>query len=161
MAKTYEEINKKIKAGEAVVVTAEEMIDIVQKNGPEQAAEKVDVVTTGTFAPMCSSGAFFNIGQMVPTIKTSKVWFNKVPAYAGLAAVDTFLGVTEPSDDDPLNKIYPGEFRYGGGHVIEDLLRGERVIDDVVGGEPVVRARVVVAVEVDVGLLVPVEVVRP
>ncbi len=125
--KTYEEINKKIKAGEAVVVTAEEMVDIVNKHGPEGAAEKVDVVTTGTFAPMCSSGAFFNIGQMVPTIKTSKVWFNKVPAYAGLAAVDTFLGVTEPSDDDPLNKIYPGEFRYGGGHVIEDLLRGERV----------------------------------
>ncbi len=125
--KTYEEINKKIKAGEAVVVTAEEMVDIVKKRGPEKAAEQIDVVTTGTFAPMCSSGAFFNIGQMVPTIKTSKVWFNKVPAYAGLAAVDTFLGVTEPSDDDPLNKIYPGEFRYGGGHVIEDLLRGERV----------------------------------
>ncbi len=125
--KTYEEINKKIKAGEAVVVTAEEMVDIVKKKGPEKAAEQIDVVTTGTFAPMCSSGAFFNIGQMVPTIKTSKVWFNKVPAYAGLAAVDTFLGVTEPSDDDPLNKIYPGEFRYGGGHVIEDLLRGERV----------------------------------
>lgn len=125
--KTYEEINKKIKAGEAVVVTAEEMVDIVKKRGPEKAAEQIDVVTTGTFAPMCSSGAFFNIGQMVPTIKTSKVWFNKVPAYAGLAAVDTFIGVTEPSDDDPLNKIYPGEFRYGGGHVIEDLLRGERV----------------------------------
>jgi len=127
MAKTYDEINSKIKAGEAVVVTAEEMVDIVQKNGPEKAAKQVDVVTTGTFAPMCSSGAFFNIGQMVPTIKTSKVWFNKVPAYAGLAAVDTFLGVTEPSDDDPLNKIYPGEFKYGGGHVIEDLLRGERI----------------------------------
>lgn len=127
MKKTYEEINQKIKAGEAVVVTAEEMVDIVQKNGPEQAANQVDVVTTGTFAPMCSSGAFLNIGQVIPTIKTSKVWLNRVPAYAGLAAVDAFLGVTEPSDDDPLNKIYPGEFKYGGGHVIEDLLRGERI----------------------------------
>lgn len=127
MTKTYDEINAKIKAGEAVVVTAEEMVDIVRKSGPEQAAEQVDVVTTGTFAPMCSSGAFFNIGQMVPTIKTSKIWFNKVPGYAGLAAVDAFLGVTEPTEDDPLNKIYPGEFKYGGGHVIEDLLRGERI----------------------------------
>ncbi len=127
MAKTYEEINAKIQAGEAVVVTAEEMVEIVRKNGPEQAAEKIDVVTTGTFAPMCSSGAFFNIGQMVPTIKTSRVWFNKVPGYAGLAAVDAFLGATEPAEDDPLNKIYPGEFKYGGGHVIEDLLRGERI----------------------------------
>ncbi|MDJ0622759.1 MAG: homocysteine biosynthesis protein [Desulfocapsaceae bacterium] len=128
MAKTYEEINAKIKAGEAVVVTAEEMVDIVQTNGPEKAAENVDVVTTGTFAPMCSSGAFINTGQMLPTIKTSRVWINKVPAYAGLAAVDAFLGVTEPCEDDPLNKIYPGEFKYGGGHVIEDLLRGEEVL---------------------------------
>lgn len=128
MPKTYEEINAKIRAGEAVVVTAEEMVDIVQSKGPEQAAEQIDVVTTGTFAPMCSSGAFLNIGQMTPTIKTSKVWFNNVPAYAGLAAVDAYLGVTEPCEDDPLNKIYPGEFKYGGGHVLEELLRGEEIL---------------------------------
>ncbi len=127
MIKTYEQINAKIRAGEAVVVTAEEMVEIVQTKGAEQAALEVDVVTTGTFAPMCSSGAFINFGQMTPTIKASKVWINKVPAYAGLAAVDCFIGATEPAEDDPLNKIYPGEFRYGGGHVIEDLLRGKRV----------------------------------
>jgi len=127
MAKTYEQINAKIKAGEAVVVTAEEMVGIVASKGAEQAALDVDVVTTGTFAPMCSSGAFLNFGQMVPTIKASKVWFNKVQAYAGLAAVDAYIGATEPSEDDPLNKIYPGEFKYGGGHVIEDLLRGKKI----------------------------------
>ena len=127
ITKTYEEINEKIKNGEAVVVTAEEMVGIVRDEGPERAAQKVDVVTTGTFAPMCSSGVFLNIGQMTPTIKTAKVWFNKVPAYAGLAAVDTYLGVTEPAEDDPLNKIYPGEFKYGGGHVIEDLLKGKKI----------------------------------
>jgi len=126
--KTYEEINARIKAGEAVVVTAEEMVDIVRKHGPESAARTIDVVTTGTFAPMCSSGMFFNFGQMTPTIKASKVWLNKVPAYGGLAAVDAYLGATEPSEDDPLNKIYPGEFPYGGGHVIEDLLRGKRLL---------------------------------
>ncbi|MDR3089065.1 MAG: homocysteine biosynthesis protein [Desulfobulbaceae bacterium] len=125
--KTYEEINARIKSGEVVVVTAEEMVGIVKKHGPEGAARKVDVVTTGTFAPMCSSGMFFNFGQMIPTIKASKVWVNKVPAYAGLAAVDAYLGVAEPAEDDPLNKIYPGEFRYGGGHVIEDLLRGKSI----------------------------------
>jgi len=128
VSKTYEEINSRIKAGEAVVVTAEEMVGIVRKKGPEQAAREVDIVTTGTFAPMCSSGMFFNFGQMVPTIKASKVWINKVPAYAGLAAVDAYLGVTEPCEDDPLNKIYPGEFLYGGGHVIEDLLRGKKLL---------------------------------
>ncbi|MBT8346595.1 MAG: homocysteine biosynthesis protein [Desulfofustis sp.] len=125
--KTYAEINARIKAGEAVVITAEEMVEVVKKEGPEGAARKIDVVTTGTFAPMCSSGIFINFGQMVPTIKASKVWINKVPAYAGLAAVDAYLGVTEPAEDDPLNKIYPGEFRYGGGHVIEDLLQGKKV----------------------------------
>jgi len=126
--KTYEEINARIRSGEAVVVTAEEMVDIVNKEGVEGAAVRVDVVTTGTFSPMCSSGMFFNFGQMTPTIKASKVWLNKVPAYAGLAAVDAYLGATEPTEDDPLNKIYPGEFRYGGGHVIESLLRGEKVL---------------------------------
>lgn len=126
--KSYEEINARIKAGEAVVVTAEEMVDIVQQEGPEGAARKIDVVTTGTFAPMCSSGMFFNFGQMVPTIKAARVWLNKVPAHAGLAAVDAYLGATELAEDDPLNKIYPGEFRYGGGHVIEDLLRGKKLL---------------------------------
>jgi len=128
ISKTYEEINARIKAGEAVVVTAEEMVGIVHQEGAEAAAARVDVVTTGTFAPMCSSGMFFNFGQMTPTIKASKVWLNKVAAYAGLAAVDAYIGVTEPAEDDPLNKIYPGEFRYGGGHVIENLLRGEKVL---------------------------------
>jgi uncharacterized protein (DUF39 family) len=125
--KSFQEINARIKAGEAVVVTAEEMVDVVRKHGPEGAAAKIDVVTTGTFAPMCSSGAFINFGQMVPTIKASKVWLNKVPAYGGIAAVDAYIGATEPAEDDPLNKIYPGEFLYGGGHVIEDLLKGEKV----------------------------------
>jgi len=125
--KTYQQINDKIRAGEVVVVTAEEMIDIVKKNGPVKAAKQVDVVTTGTFAPMCSSGAFINFGHSVPTIKASKVWLNNVPAYAGLAAVDCYIGATEPCEDDPLNKVYPGEFNYGGGHVLQDLLAGKKI----------------------------------
>ena len=125
--KTYQEINARIKSGEAVVVTAEEIIDIVKDEGPVEAARRVDVVTTGTFAPMCSSGAFLNFGHTVPTTKASKVWLNNVPAYAGLAAVDCYIGVTEPCEDDPLNKVRPGEFNYGGGHVIQDLVAGKKV----------------------------------
>ena len=125
--KTFAEINARIKAGEAVVVTAEEMVDIVKKNGPVGAAKKVDVVTTGTFSPMCSSGAIINFGHATPTLKASAVTLNKVPAYAGLAAVDIYIGATELCQDDPLNKVYPGEFKYGGGHVIEDLLAGKKV----------------------------------
>ncbi len=122
--KTYQEINEKIKQGKAVVVTAEEMIDIVEKNGHVDAARKIDVVTTGTFSPMCSSGAFLNFGHTSPRIKASRVWLNDVIAYAGVAAVDCYIGATEVAEGDPLNSVYPGEFHYGGGHVIEDLLAG-------------------------------------
>ncbi|MDX2446198.1 MAG: homocysteine biosynthesis protein [Desulfobacterales bacterium] len=125
--KTYQEINEKIQAGDAVVVTAEEMIGLVKDEGPVDAARHVDVVTTGTFAPMCSSGAFINFGHATPGIKASKVWLNNVPAYGGIAAVDCYIGATEPCEDDPLNKVYPGEFNYGGGPVIQDLVAGKAV----------------------------------
>ena len=125
--KSIQEINEKIKSGDVVVVTAEEIIDIVKNQGPVEAARQVDVVTTGTFAPMCSSGAFINFGHSVPPIKASKVWLNRVPAYAGVAAVDCYIGATEAAEDDPLNKVYPGEFNYGGGHVIQDLVAGKKV----------------------------------
>jgi len=125
--KTIQEINEKIKDGKVVVVTAEEIIDIVKDNGPTEAARQVDVVTTGTFAPMCSSGVFINFGHSIPGIKAAKVWLNNVPAYAGIAAVDCYIGATELCEEDPLNKVHPGEFKYGGGHVIEDLVAGKKV----------------------------------
>jgi uncharacterized protein (DUF39 family) len=125
--KTYQEINDKIKSGTVVVVTAEEIIDFVKEHGPVEAARHIDVVTTATFAPMCSSGAFINFGHATPPIKASKVWLNNVPAYAGLAAVDIYIGATEPCEEDPLNKVWPGEFNYGGGHVIGDLVAGKTV----------------------------------
>lgn len=127
MAKTYAQINKRIARGEAVVVTAEEMIDVVKTRGVRKAAREVDVVTTGTFGPMCSSGVFLNLGHTKPKIKFQKVWLNDVPAYAGLAAVDVYLGATELPEGDPNNKVFPGAFRYGGGHVIEDLVSGKQV----------------------------------
>jgi len=127
MAKTIAEINEKIREGRVVVVTAEEVIDLVEKEGAEAVAEKVDVITTGTFGPMCSSGAFLNLGHSKPRIKIHRAWLNGVPAYAGIAAVDLYIGATELPESDPLNEVFPGEFRYGGGHVIEDLVAGRRV----------------------------------
>ena len=127
VSKTYAEINRKIKEGQAVVVTAEEMTGIVRDEGPVQAARTVDVVTTGTFGIMCSSGAFLNFGHTKPRLRASKVFLNRVEAYSGVAAVDCYIGATQPRDDDPLNKVFPGRFRYGGGHVIEDLVAGREV----------------------------------
>ena len=127
MAKTYAEINEKIRKGKAVVVTAEEIIDIVDQKGAKKAAEEVDVVTTGTFGPMCSSGAFLNIGHTKPRMKIQKAWLNGVMAYCGLAAVDMYIGCTESPVEDPLNKVFPGNFPYGGGHVIHDLVAGKDI----------------------------------
>ncbi|MDD3906009.1 MAG: homocysteine biosynthesis protein [Candidatus Omnitrophica bacterium] len=130
MAKTIKEINEKIKSGDVVVVTAEEVIDLVEKKGLKEAARHVDVVTTGTFGPMCSSGAYLNIGHTKPKIKIGggRATLNGVPAYTGFAAVDIYIGATAVPEDDPQNKVYPGEFRYGGGHVIEELAAGKDVV---------------------------------
>jgi uncharacterized protein (DUF39 family) len=117
--RTYEEINKKIRKGEAVVVTAEEIIPIVEEKGIERAAEEIDVVTTGTFGPMCSSGVIINFGHSDPPIRMQKVWLNDVEAYAGLAAVDVYLGATQPSESQGME--------YGGAHVIEDLISGKKI----------------------------------
>ena len=127
--KTVAEINEKIKRGKVVVLTAEEVIDFVEEKGVKTAAKEVDVVTTGTFGPMCSSGAHFNVGHSKPRIKIGggKAYLNGVPVYTGLAAVDILLGATAIPDDDPRNAVFPGVFAYGGAHVIEELVAGNEV----------------------------------
>ena len=125
--KTYAQINDRIAAGKAVVLTAEEMIDYVETHGAQQAADDIDVVTTATFGPMCSSGCFLNFGQTIPKIRITECWLDGVPAYSGLAAVDAYLGATQLRQHDSANLIFPGDFEFGGGHVIEKLVGGESV----------------------------------
>jgi uncharacterized protein (DUF39 family) len=129
MVRTIAEINEKIKKGQAVVVTAEEVIGIAKKKGVAATMKEVDVVTTGTFGPMCSSSAYMNLGHTNPRMKVGggRAYLNDVPVYTGVAAVDVILGATAMPDDDPKNKVYPGEFRYGGGHVIEELVAGKDI----------------------------------
>lgn len=119
MAKSWDEINARIASGEAVVLTAEEFATLAAEEGVSAAAKKVDVVTTGTFGPMCSSGVVLNFGHSDPPIRMGEIYLNDVLAYGGLAAVDTYLGVTQPSRTRGME--------YGGAHVIEDLLRGRAV----------------------------------
>lgn len=117
--KTIEEINEKIRTGKAVVLTAEQVSAMGKETSHSEIARKVDVVTTATFGPMCSSGAFINFGHPAPPIRMEKITLNNVPAYGGVAAVDTYLGATEtamPHDT------------YGGAHVIEDLIAGKDVL---------------------------------
>lgn len=123
--KTYEQINERIASGKAVVLTADEIMDYVEKKGLRAAAREVDVVTTATFGPMCSSGCFLNFGHSRPRIRMSEAWIADVLVYTGIAAVDVYLGATQLRHGDPANMYHPGEFRYGGGHVIEDLVAGK------------------------------------
>ncbi|TFG77839.1 MAG: 4Fe-4S dicluster domain-containing protein [Chrysiogenales bacterium] len=120
MSKTVKEINQKILDKTVRVVTAAEMPAIVEELGAEGAAAAVDVVTTGTFGAMCSSGVWLNFGHSEPPIKMTRVWLNDVEAYAGVAAVDAYLGVTQASETLGMN--------YAGAHVIEDLLLGRPVV---------------------------------
>ncbi|WP_347839550.1 homocysteine biosynthesis protein [uncultured Draconibacterium sp.] len=117
--KSYEEINQKLKAGKAVVLTAEEVAQLAKKLSPEEIVEQVDVVTTATFGAMCSSGAIINFGHANPPIRMEKIRLNGVPCYEGLAAVDSYIGATACNPDNP---------DYGGAHVIQDLLECKDVV---------------------------------
>lgn len=116
--KTYEEINRKIKSGKAVVLTAEEVSEMARTASPEEIVEKVDVVTTATFGAMCSSGAIINFGHANPPIRMERIRLNGVPAYEGLAAVDAYIGATACDPEKP---------QYGGAHIIQDLVEGKEI----------------------------------
>lgn len=116
MSKSIESINARILAGDAVVLTAEEFKEMDKR--PEELAEEVDVVTTATFGAMCSSGMFINFGHANPPIRMEEVLLNEVPVYAGIAAVDAYIGATSEHPHNPA---------YGGAHVIEALIAGEEV----------------------------------
>jgi uncharacterized protein (DUF39 family) len=95
------------------------MKKLVESSGVEVAYKEVDVVTTGTFGPMCSSGAIINLGHADPPIKIQRAWINDVEVCHPGAAVDLYIGATTMSETRP--------FEYGGGHVIEDLVSGKEV----------------------------------
>ena len=110
MAKSYREINEKIKNGKAVVLTAEEVSELSKSLSPKEIAAKVDIVTTGTFGAMCSSGAFINFGHANPPIRMEKIELNGIRVSGGLAAVDTYIGATDCNPEHPA---------YGGAHLIQ------------------------------------------
>lgn len=117
--RTVDQINEKIRKGDVQVLTAEEMKKLVESSGVEVAFKEVDVVTTGTFGAMCSSGAVINLGHSDPPIKIRKAWMNDVEVCHPGAAVDLYIGATCSSETR--------RFEYGGGHVIEDLIAGKEV----------------------------------
>ncbi len=121
--RTITEINEKISCQRAVVMTAEEVKARVVEVGVTKVAKEVDVITTGTFEPMESSGAIINLGHTDPPIKIRRCWLDGVPAYSGFGAVDLYLGAScavETMEGEEVRER-------GGGHVIEDLIAGKPV----------------------------------
>ncbi|HEY9608838.1 MAG TPA: homocysteine biosynthesis protein [Allocoleopsis sp.] len=127
--RTLAEINDKIRRQCAVVWTIEELKARVAEVGVTQTAQEVDVVTTGTFEPMESSGAIINLGHTDPPIKIRKCWLDGIPAYAGFGAVDLYLGATQGVDYIDTGEVPDVEElrERGGGHVIEDLIADKPV----------------------------------
>jgi L-aspartate semialdehyde sulfurtransferase len=124
--KTIDEINDKISRKQAVVWTVDEVKTKVAELGIAKIAELVDVITTGSFEPMESSGAILNLGHTDPPIKIRSCTLDGVPAYAGFGAVDLYLGATqlvdytsEIGDEDRKER--------GGAHVIADLIAGKTI----------------------------------
>lgn len=122
--KTWSEINQRIEKNTAVVLTAQEVKEMAAQADPSEIAAQVDIVTTATFGPMCSSGVFLNFGHTQPPLKMEEIYLNKVAAYGGIAAVDTYLGATQKAIDCD---------DYGGAHVIEELLKGEEILLEATG----------------------------
>ncbi|NER05913.1 MAG: hypothetical protein F6K17_26665 [Okeania sp. SIO3C4] len=119
--RTIAEINDKIINKKAVVSTVTEVKTRVAETSVTQVAKEVDVITTGTFEPMESSGAIINLGHTDPPIKIRSCWLDGIPAYSGFGAVDLYLGATQIPEDSEESK------ERGGGHVIEDLIAGKPV----------------------------------
>jgi L-aspartate semialdehyde sulfurtransferase len=125
--KTIDQINEKISNQQAVVWTVDEVKAKVSELGIVKIAELVDVITTGSFEPMESSGAILNLGHTDPPIKIRSCTLDGVPAYAGFGAVDLYLGATQLVDYTSEIGDVDDRKERGGAHVIADLIAGKSV----------------------------------
>lgn len=118
-----EEINEKIKRGDAVVLTAEEFKRKV-RDGEE--VKDVDVVTTATCAIMSGTAAILSIpvAERGEFERAEEVWLNDVPAFTGpcpnerLGIVDVIVYGTAHASSN---------FEYGGGHLFREIVEGKEI----------------------------------
>ncbi len=124
--KSVEEINDKIRDGEATVLSASEFKDRVRNNdvtGPED----VDVVTTATCGLMSGTAAILSVpvAERGEFERADQIWLNDVPAFPGpcpnerLGIVDLIVYGPTSSISDP--------YAYGGGHLLRDLVEGKDI----------------------------------
>lgn len=125
MVHSIAEINEKINRGDAIVLTAQEVGDMV-KGGEDLTLKDVDVVTTATRAIMSGTYAVLSFPAAGPCsfIRAERAWINGVPASIGpcpnerLGIIDLMVFGTSHSHE---------KSDYGGGHLFRDLAEGKEV----------------------------------
>jgi putative methanogenesis marker 16 metalloprotein len=132
-SRTIPEIQDKIDAGDAMVLTAAEL-RARMRAGEEIKLEDVDVVTTATRGIMSGTYAVlsFKVSEPDSFVKASEVLLNGVPAVVGpcpnerLGVVDLIVLGTAHSESDA---------RYGGGHLLREMVEGKAIKVDVITSE--------------------------
>ena len=108
--RTIEDINKKIENGNATVLTAEEISNLV-RDGETPKAEDVDVVTTGTCGIMSGTVAVLHVPVADPGAfkKAKSISLNGVPGFPGpcpnewLGSVDLVIIMEHPTVPKMIN----------------------------------------------------------
>jgi uncharacterized protein (DUF39 family) len=125
MVGSNSEILERIMQGEAVVVTAQEVAELVE-SGESSRLSEVDVVTTATRAVMSGTYAVLSFPVAGPAsfLRAKRVFINGIAAQVGpcpnenLGVLDLVVFGTAHSQSRP---------NYGGGHLFRDLVERKRV----------------------------------
>lgn len=120
MERSIEDIRKKINEKTAVVMTSQEVCDLVER-GEKVTAKDVDVVTTATRAIMSGTYALLSFPVESPFSfkRASKVFLNGVPAHVGPCPNES-LGVLDLMVFGTAHSYK--EHDYGGGHLFRDMV---------------------------------------
>ncbi len=129
MARSFSKIRAKVDRGEAIVLSAPEVREILDEGG-RLTTEDVDVVTSATRAVMSGTYAVLSFPVAPPGtfLRAKRAMLNGVPAEVGpcpnerLGVLDLVVFGTAHSRDDP---------KYGGSHLFRDLVEGKDVRVDV------------------------------
>ncbi len=109
------------------IISYDELICLVNEKGIKSAAAETKAVLLATYQSVLNCSLNFSIHRHFDGIMPNRFYLNKIPIYLGLGPDNYLVGSNLPQYDDPLNSHYPGEFRYGSGHLMEALLQRESI----------------------------------
>ncbi len=115
--KNINEINEKIKAGKAQVLTAQEAKSLIKEKGIDYFTKNADIVTFASFEMHTNALLYLSFGQTDPLIYFSEAYINNIPAYP-CGPTDLALSCIMSSNETP---------EYGGAHVLEELIKGKDI----------------------------------